>query len=104
GGGITLRGQRSPTGWQFRGVIVDQTPAMLDEDEIRRESGLLETWEEALTWLDRERWVQMAAMYVHPEFRQRVWSAVQARILDGTPRVRDPGERLERWRIRCTAS
>jgi hypothetical protein len=96
-----LHGERTKHGWRFFSDFVDQTPFMLADDEdqreIRRESRSTESWEEALGILDQSGWLNLPAVRVHPEFRQKVWDAVRER-LGGDERN---AKRLERWRERC---
>jgi hypothetical protein len=102
GGGVTLYGERTDNGWRFRASYADQTPYMVDEPEIRREANWVDTWEEALTLLDKEGWLRLPPIRVHPEFRARVWEEVQQRL--GTD-ARTPNQRTERllagWRECC---
>lgn len=101
GGGVTLYGERSGAGWRFWVERVDQSRVYLDEydDEAgsRRQSGIVSSWEDALRLLDRAGWMRLPAVRVHPEFRQKVWQAVQAR-LGTTP---ESTRWLPRWRDRC---
>lgn len=96
GGGIKLFGIRLDGGWRFQRNVVDQTPLMLDEEEIRHDSMFTSSWEEALALLDRYPWHRFSPIRVHPEFRQAVWAAVEARYTG-----RKAEEDLERWRDRC---
>lgn len=101
GGGITLYGKRSATGWRFRQDFVDQTPWMLDEPEIRRESQWLESWGEALRDLDRQAWYRYAVIRVHPEFRDALWVAARERIEESNLPESRRKSLLEKWRQRC---
>ena len=101
GGGVTLYGERTEHGWRFFGSFVDQTPLMLADDEdqreIRRETGSTESWDEALKLLDQLGWLNLPAVMVHKEFRQKVWNAVQLRLGSDEKNARN----LKRWRERC---
>ena len=99
GGGVTLYGRQATDGWEFSTSLVDQTPWMLDEPAIHRESGWTRDWNEALAQLDRYPWHHFYPISVAPEFRERVWAAVNARLAgQGFP----PRESvLVRWRERC---
>jgi hypothetical protein len=96
GGGVTLYGVKDGGRWRFSLKMIDQTPVMLDGKEIVRDSQYVESWDEALTMLDRYPWVSLSPIRVHPAFRRAVWSAVQQRYT-GTNSHRD----LARWRDRC---
>jgi len=104
GGSITLFGVRTKDGeWQFARAVNDQTPTFLDPDEggseIKHTSLWVKTWAEALRMLDRYPWARLNGMFVHPEFRQRLWEAVKDR-LEG--QEGDKVKRcLERWQQRC---
>lgn len=101
GGGVTLYGHRTESGWQFSSDFVDQTPYMLadgdDQREIRRETRTTESWAEALVLLDELGWLRLPAIMVHREFREKVWDAVRERL--GTDEKN--AKKLERWRERC---
>ena len=96
GGGVALYGIRTDDGWRFQRNVVDQSPLMLDEDEIRHDSKFVSSWEEALALLDQYPWRQLSPIRVHREFRQHVWAVVKKRYT-GANAERD----LERWRDRC---
>ena len=96
GGSIKLYGVRTNDGWLYQKDMVDQTPLMLDDKEIRHSSAFTSSWKEALELLDRNRWQRLSPIRVHPEFRQAIWAAVQQRYTGD-----DPEEDLERWRDRC---
>jgi hypothetical protein len=102
GGGITLRGRETAGGWEFRIEYADQTPLMLDEPEIRRETGWTRDWSEVLAYLDRKGWRHLRPVMVAPEFRARVWEAISARLTtDGAVPAYRRDELLARWRDRC---
>lgn len=69
GGSITLYGMRSPTGWRYQRNVVDQTLAMLDEEEIRYDSPFCSAWDEAVALLDRYLWHRLIRLRVRPEFQ-----------------------------------
>jgi hypothetical protein len=54
------------------------------------ESDWVDTWEAALYLLDVYPWHKLHAGQVHPEFRQKVWAAVQSRS--------KPARRRPLWR------
>jgi hypothetical protein len=98
-GGINLYGARDPDGWRYFTSMVDQTPDLLDEPEIRRDSEVVNSWEAALRLIDRYPLHRLHPLTVHPEFCERVWAAVQNRFASD----RRPVEnwQLERWRELC---
>lgn len=96
GGSITLYGVRADHGWRFQRNVVDQTPYLLDEEEIQHDSDFTSSWDEALTLLGRYPWRRLFPIAVHPEFQQIVWRAVQ------TPEAGPTSENnLVRWRTCC---
>ena len=101
GGGVTLYGERTEHGWRFSCEFVDQTPNLLaegeDQREIRRESKVAESWDDALALLDQQRWMNLSPVMVHPKFRAQVWDAVRTRL------GQDPRNAgiQDRWRDRC---
>ena len=102
GGGVTLYGRETADGWEYCVDYADQTPVMLDEPEIWRETGWTRDWSEALAYLDRERWLRLPPVMVAPEFRARVWEAVSTRLASGDVQAILPCEKmLARWRDRC---
>jgi hypothetical protein len=102
GGGVTLYGRETTDGWEYYVEYADQTPCMLDEPEIRRETGWTRDWSEALAHLDRERWLRLPPVMVAPKFRDRVWDAVNVRLDSGEVQAILPREALlARWRDRC---
>lgn len=96
GGSVTLYGVRTENGWRFLCNVVDQTPRMLDEEEIRRDSQFTSSWDQALALLDRYPWHRLFPIRVHPDFRQAVWSVVRTRYVG-----KGSEHELERWRARC---
>lgn len=101
GGGVTLYGSRTEGGWRYRVSYADQTPLMLDEPEIRREYGWVDTWDEALAELDRQGWYRLPGVRVHPEFQQRVWMEIQKRLNGDSEYPERSARVLARWRERC---
>jgi len=103
GGGVALHGRRAAAGdWEFRTSYADQTPVMLDEPEIRRETQWTRDWSEALAHLDREGWQRLPPVMVHPEFRRHIWEAIRIRLTthdSGSAYRRE--ELLAMWRERC---
>jgi hypothetical protein len=84
---VTLYGVRVKDGkWKFfldkdEGTMAD----FLDEEDadvlpkLRTKSEFVDTWDKALALVDRYPWIWFVPQEVHPEFRDLVWSAVQAR-------------------------
>ena len=84
---ITLYGVRvEGDKWRFlldkdEGTMAD---FLLEEDadllpKLRTKSEYVDTWDKALALLDRYPWTWFVPKEVHPEFRDLIWSAVQAR-------------------------
>jgi hypothetical protein len=96
-----LSGERIDGGWRYFPHKVDQTPFMLADDEdrreIRRDVATVDSWEDALAALDSLGWLHLPPRMIHPNLRQQVWRAVQARL--GTEE-RNAKARV-RWRERC---
>lgn len=103
GGGVTCYGERTRAGWRLWVERADQSGMYLDEAAHlpggSKQYGVVESWDEALDLLDRAGWLRLPAVRVHPEFRERVWEAVQVRLGDS----QEDARRLERWRDRCGA-
>jgi hypothetical protein len=109
GGSLTLLGIKAANGWRFRLVRDESTLADLlsEEDrqgiEFRSESEWVSSWQGALALLDKYRWHRLHALEVHPDFRQQIWTAVQARAA----RVAGQGDawwvrwHLDRWQRVC---
>jgi hypothetical protein len=97
GGSITLVGVRSGAGWRYQTSGVDWTPELLDEKRVQHESDPVQSWEAALRLLDNYPWHALVPVHVHPEFRGRIWAAVQKRF-DDHPRA---SSGLDRWREFC---
>jgi hypothetical protein len=102
GGGVTLYGRETTDGWEYYVEYADQTPCMLDEPEIRRETSWTRDWSEAVAYLDRERWLRLPPVMVVPEFRDRLRDADNVRLDSGAGQAILPREALlARWRERC---
>jgi hypothetical protein len=106
GGSITLFGFKTANGaWHFSRTTRDETPTYLDPEEggpaINHTSAWVKTWPEALTLLDRYPWAMLSPLQIHPDFRHRVWDAVQKRLEheSGT----HAKERSARWARMCRA-
>jgi hypothetical protein len=85
GGSLTVVGIKADNAWRFR--VVRNEAALYDllkeEDReglvFRDESDWVGSWPDALELLDKYHWHELHAGQVHPEFRQKVWAAVQRR-------------------------
>jgi hypothetical protein len=91
---------------QYSVQLRDQTMTFLSGDEagpeIRRDSAWTESWEQALKTLSKWPWPMLYPMYVHPDYRERVLSAVERyRRPDGQP-ARESA--VERWKEACSLS
>ena len=48
--------------------------------EIRNDSDWVDSLEAALAFIDKYPWHGLFPLTVHPEFKQQIWAAVQARV------------------------
>jgi hypothetical protein len=94
GGSITLYGLRTNQGWVFSRKVIDQTAELIDEQCVETNCDCVHSWEAALGLIDRYPWPRLYPLSVHPEFRDRVWAAVQDKIGGDE-------EALRRWRGVC---
>lgn len=80
---LILYGILLPTGWQFR--IATQEADELDDEvvSIPPKAPWVGTWRSALKRLDAFPWTQLHSVTVHPEFRMRVFKALQTRKAKG---------------------
>ena len=102
GGRITLYGRRNPGGWLYSTKTIDQSLLLFDEGpEIRKESEVVDSWEAALGLINRYPWHRLNPRVVLPEFREKIWAAVQSRFASDQRRVEDRHLKLERWREVC---
>ena len=102
GGGVSLRARQGPGGLRFKVKYSDATPATIGEEATQSEGEWLSGWPSVLDALDRHRWHRLPGVTVKREFRDRVWEAVEQRILSDREM---PSHRvshlLDRWRDRC---
>ncbi len=86
GGGITLWGKHeTPDAWRFWCDLGDWTPTLIDEPAVARTSIVVESWSKVPDLLDdmSRNWHRLYPVEVHPDFRDRVWAAVErCRILE----------------------
>jgi hypothetical protein len=101
GGSIAIYGRQEGDRTQYRVGIVDQTLTFLNDDEageeIRSDSGWLNTWEEAVARIGRWPWPNLYPNFVHPSIRDAVWKAVLE--YSDAKSVREAA--LDRWRDKC---
>jgi ADP-ribose pyrophosphatase YjhB (NUDIX family) len=83
GGSLTLYGIQSAEGWQFRAETNEA--ALIDDEDMpdHPERPWVETWRSALKQLDGYPWTQLYPLAVHPEFRDKVFKALQTRKKKG---------------------
>lgn len=86
--------------------MLDQTPTFLDEEEggaaIRKDSGWLDTWADAMKALDRYPWPHLACLSVHPTVAAAVWKALEEYVGRAERPVRESS--MQRWREACGVS
>lgn len=78
GGSITLFGIESNESWKFCCNTFDCSDA--DDEPTRTESEWVTSWTSALRLMDKYPWDLLFPLEVHPNFRTRVWEAVQKRL------------------------
>jgi hypothetical protein len=98
GGSITLYGVRTDHGWLYSTSTYDGTPAFIDEESIKHDSGAVDSWEAALRLLDRYPWHKLYPLQVHSEFGPQIWSALEKRFGSGATSKSN----MDRWRELCT--
>jgi hypothetical protein len=98
GGSIALSGFRTERGWSFRREVTDWTPELIDEERIQKRSATVETWEAALELLDQYPWPKLSPISIHPDFRKKIWVAVQERLNSATGISKSE---LNHWREFC---
>jgi hypothetical protein len=93
GGSITLYGLQTERGQAFWTEVVEWT---LEEEGIENKSSVVDTWEAALQLLDRNYpWPKLRPIFIHPEFRRRIWIALQERLQSSSEPC---GGTPEHWR------
>ena len=98
GGSIALYGIRTERCWVFSRKVIDQTSELIDEEWIQHNSAAVDTWEAALKLLDQYPWFKLYPIRIHPEFRQKIWLAVQEQLQNDTEASKFA---LRRWRELC---
>jgi hypothetical protein len=102
GGGISM--VREVAGSErFRVVMTDHTPTFLDDDDggrpIRRDSGWVASWEEAVKFLGTWPWPMLRPLFVDPQYAKRVLEAIpKAAAEKHLPTERLP---MEHWLKAC---
>jgi hypothetical protein len=99
GGSIALYGIRTQGGWLFSRKVIDWTPELIDEEPMRRKSAIVDSWEAALELLDQYPWFKLYPTFIHPDFRQKVWSAVQERLHNNSETLE---LEFKRWHDFCS--
>jgi hypothetical protein len=94
GGSITLSGFWTERGWSFWREVTD----CIDEEWIQHKSAVVDSWKAALKLLDQYPWCRLFPVRIHPEFKQKIWVAVQKR-LHGTTGISK--RELNNWRKLC---
>jgi hypothetical protein len=107
GGSLTVLGIKTDNGWRFKITTDEGTLISLlsEEDaaglEPRHETAWVDSWETALALLNERWWHMTSPRQVHPDFRQRIWTAVQERAgCDRNPH-RWTRWHLSQWRSAC---
>jgi hypothetical protein len=70
GGSITLYGMETERGWLFSRNVSDWT-------RIQHKSPVVDSWDAAVDLLDQYPWQRLSPLMIHPEFSERIWSALQ---------------------------
>ena len=107
GGFIAVYGDVSDAAHpRYRVVVADQTLTLLNEEEggtaIRKDSGWLDTWSDAMKALDRYPWPHLACMSVDPSVAAAVWNALQEYLGRADRPIRESV--IQRWREACAPS
>ena len=98
GGSVVLYGFRTGRGWTFMREVSDLTPELIDEHHIHTKLAVVDSWEAALELLDQYPWPKLFPISIHPDFRQKIWIAVQKRVHSAT---KISELELQRWRDLC---
>jgi hypothetical protein len=97
GGSITLYGMQTERGWVFSRNVIDWTPELVGEERVQHKSPVVDSWAAAVALLDQYPWQRLSPLMVHPEFSERIWSAVRERL----EKDQASGSYLNRWRSMC---
>jgi hypothetical protein len=87
GGSLTVYGIKAANGWRFKiatdegtmfDLLSDEDRAGTTPSDYRHEPAWVDSWDDVLASLNERRyWHMFCAEQVHPDFRQRVWTAVR---------------------------
>jgi hypothetical protein len=83
----------------------DQTEALFGEEDVPITGPALTTlawvdgWEAGLSLMDRYPWVRLHPVYVHPDFVERVRTAVEERLAVVDPSTAEDVRRRWEWRF-----
>lgn len=107
GGTIALYGDRTDaTRPRYRLMLVDQAPAVLNIEgtalHLRRDSGWLLNWAEAMATLGQYPWPHLECRSVDPAVADAIWEALQSYV-DCTGHSPMPSV-WGRWRRACAQS
>lgn len=97
GGRITLLGSKSLDGtWIFMKETNETALTDILDDEdlsalVRQKSKEVADWEQAIALLGRS-WMRLRPRYIHPEFKQQIWSEVTSK---------DDDQDLRHWERLC---
>jgi hypothetical protein len=87
GGSVTLIGRENDDGeWRFARITIDQSWALFGEVDVPINAPDLTSlewvdgWAAGLSLMDRYPWVRLSPQYVHPEFVERVKTALEERL------------------------
>ncbi len=97
GGSIGLYGMETERGWLFYRDVSDLTPELIGEERVQHKSPVVQSWQAALALLDQYPWQRLFPLTVHPEFSERIWSAVRNQLKND----RGSGFHLGNWRKIC---
>jgi hypothetical protein len=101
GGSVTLYGIRTKRGWCFSRETIDCGLVLIDEGPtIQHNTDIVDSWEAALELLDQYPWVTLYPISIHPEFRYKLWVAVQERLQNKTKTSQLDAVRAE-WDTLC---
>jgi hypothetical protein len=67
--------------------VIDWTAGLIDEDPIRKKSGVVDSWNAALELLDRYPWPKLSPISIHPDLKRQIWVAVQERLRTTEPEL-----------------
>lgn len=99
GGGLTLWGKQTETGWIFSRNVTDQSTTLFGEDEITHTSSSVSSWGDAIALLDKYKWHRLYPLVAHQAFHKLILDAVIVRFKsEKNPRSRH----IEHWRSLCS--